>query len=160
MRWHDLAEDLWNIPEERREKGNAGTLKLPQLALDVIARQPRIAENPFVFAGRLAGKPINGFSKAKKELDALLPDDFEHWTLHDLRRTARSVMTELKISVRVAEQVLGHKIKGVERIYNRSQYIEQKGAALLALANYVSQLIDPTPNVVRLGSRKNGSPVR
>ncbi|WP_234679821.1 tyrosine-type recombinase/integrase [Bradyrhizobium monzae] len=154
MKWSEINDNLWTIPKELREKANAGILKLPRLALDIIDAQPHIAGNPFVFAGRLDGKPINGFSKPKLELDALLPDDFEHWTLHDLRRTARSVMTDLGISERIAEQVLGHKIKGVERIYNRSQYIEQKGTALLALANYVSQVIAPTPNVIALVERR------
>ncbi|MBR0994921.1 site-specific integrase [Bradyrhizobium japonicum] len=158
MRWTELDGDLWHIPKEPREKANAGTLRLPSQAIEIIAQQPRIAGNTFVFAGRLDGKPINGFSKAKKDFDDLLPDDFAHWTLHDLRRTARSMMTDLGISERIAEQVLGHKIKGVERVYNRSLYIQQKGDALSALANYISQLIDPAPNVVTLGIRRKDAP--
>ena len=52
LRWSDISPDgVWTIPTEKREKGNAGALKLPKLALDIIAAQPRLAGNPHVFAG-------------------------------------------------------------------------------------------------------------
>jgi integrase len=160
MKWEELEGDTWTLPKEPREKANAGTLQLSKLALDIIAAQPRLAQNPYVFAGRLHGKAINGFSKQKEELDALLPEDFPHWTLHDLRRTARSVMTDLGINDRIAEQVLGHTIKGVERVYNRSHYKTQKAEALQAIANYVEQITDPSPKVVMLGKRKKPAPAQ
>jgi hypothetical protein len=78
----------------------AGELKLPKLALDVLAAQPQIDKNPYVFAGSLHGRRksgdrwapacFNGFSQHKHELGEKLPDDIARWTLHDLRRTARS----------------------------------------------------------------------
>jgi integrase len=90
MRWSDLVKGTWEIAPAEREKGNAGALKLPQMALDIIKAQPRIAGNPFVFAGR--GKTaFNSFSQRKEKLDSKL-SDMPHWTLHDLRRTARSLM--------------------------------------------------------------------
>ena len=36
MQWDDLAGDVWTIRTEKREKGNAGELVLPQAALDVL----------------------------------------------------------------------------------------------------------------------------
>src|SRR5262249_36226403 len=53
MRWEDISDDgVWTIPTEPREKDNAGTLVLPAVALTIIRAQPRIAGNPYVFAGR------------------------------------------------------------------------------------------------------------
>ena len=47
MRWSDIALDgTWSIPTEAREKGNAGDLVLPELALEIIKRQPRFASSP------------------------------------------------------------------------------------------------------------------
>ncbi|HET7384540.1 MAG TPA: integrase family protein, partial [Pseudolabrys sp.] len=53
MKWADVRLDgTWTIATAEREKGNAGTLILPPQALSIIATQPRLGENPYVFAGR------------------------------------------------------------------------------------------------------------
>jgi integrase len=46
MRWDDIVGDQWIIRSEEREKNNAGTLKLPLLALEIIKAQPKIHGNP------------------------------------------------------------------------------------------------------------------
>jgi len=48
----------WPIRTKKREKGNAGTLVLPQVALELIEQQARIAGDPRVFdtAGSLASR--------------------------------------------------------------------------------------------------------
>jgi integrase len=108
-----------------------------------------------VFAGRYGDKPFNSFSQAKAEIDRKLPADMPRWTLHDLRRTARTIMSDLNIADRVAEQVLGHAVQGVEKVYNRSQYLEQKADALLRLAGHISQLVNPQPgNVVAIAGHR------
>jgi len=56
------------------------------------------------------------------------------WVLHDLRRTARTRMAEAGVKDVVAELVLGHVQRGVEAIYNRHAYFEEKGNALDMLA--------------------------
>jgi hypothetical protein len=64
-------------------------------------------------------------------------------------------MTDLRIDDRIAEQVLGHTIDGVEGVYNLSQYLEQKAEALARLAGYIQQLVNPAPgNVVAIAGRK------
>ena len=57
MQWADIQDGVWKIPVEAREKVNAGALKLPKLALAIIEAQPKVKDNPFVFAGR--GKKEN-----------------------------------------------------------------------------------------------------
>jgi integrase len=49
----------------------------------------------------------------KADLDDKLPADMPHWTIHDLRRTARSLMSDADIRPDIAERVLGHAITGV-----------------------------------------------
>jgi integrase len=162
MRWDDIADGVWTIPSERREKGNAGALKLPQIALDIITAQPQIDNNPYIFAGSHRGrrKPtdkarfhpsaFNSFAQRKDELNAKL--DIPHWTLHDLRRTARSLMARAGVADNVAERTLGHTIGGVEGIYNRHAYFEEKADALFKLAKLIEQIINPPDktNVVEL----------
>jgi hypothetical protein len=131
MGWDDVKDGVWNIDTEEREKGNAGKLALPQVALDLIEAQPRFANNPYVFAGSARGRrsrgplPFSNWSMAKQELDAKL-NFSEPWTIHDLRRTARSLMSKAGVTSEVAERVLGHTIGGVEGIYMACRLLQRE----------------------------------
>jgi integrase len=73
MKWDDLDGDEWTIATQEREKGNAGTLRLPQMALDIINAQPRLAYNPFVFGAATGKGHLNSWTQRKGEIDAKLP---------------------------------------------------------------------------------------
>jgi integrase len=75
------------------------------------------------------------------------------WTLHDLRRTARSLMSRAGVPRDHAERVLGHSIgSDVEKTYDRHRYDLEKQNALAALAALIDQIIggEPSGKVVRL----------
>jgi integrase len=141
MRWADISDDgVWEIPTAPREKGHAGALRLPPIALDIIKAQPRFASTPFVFAGRGKG-PINSFSKVKGSFDEAA--GVEGWVVHDLRRTARSLMSRAGVSSDHAERVMGHAIPGVEGVYDRHAYFEEKAIALAKLAALIEHITHP-----------------
>src|SRR5262249_37095253 len=147
MRWQDISPDgTWTIPVEAREKGTAGELALPPAALDIIRAQPHLGENPYVLAGRGNGH-INGYSKAKRQFDAKLPD-MAQWQMHDLRRTARSLLSRAGVSSEHAERVMGHAIGGVEGVYDRHSYRDEKADALARLAALIDGIVNPRANVV------------
>jgi integrase len=156
MRWSDLADDVWTMPKEERGKGNGGALKLPTLAVEIITAQAKVEGNPFVFAGRNGG-PFTGFTTgfyaSKVERGGSPP-----WTLHDLRRTARSLLARCGISREIAEQILGHALPGVEGTYNRFAYTEEKGHALAALAAEIERIATPPrgPKVVPIRRARAG----
>jgi integrase len=141
MRWAELAAGVWDIPAEDREKSAGGALVLPEMALTVIERQSRLAGNPFVFAGRGNGR-FNSFSKAKRQFDAKLPD-IAPWVLHDLRRTARSLLARAGVRPDIAERVMGHVIAGVEGVYDRHSYRDEKADALRRLAALLQTILHP-----------------
>jgi integrase len=62
------------------------------------------------------------------------------WTLHDLRRTARSLMARAGVSSDIAELVLGHKIPGVRGVYDRHSYAAEKRDALERLSKLVTSI--------------------
>jgi len=62
-----------------------------------------------------------------------------HFTLHDLRRTARTQLAALGIRSEVAERCLGHKLRGVEGTYNRHDYFEERRAALEQWTRLITQ---------------------
>jgi integrase len=148
MKWDHLDGNVWTIATEAREKANAGELVLPDMALGIINELPRFESNPFVFAGR-QDQPISA-SHGKEVFDKALAFE-QQWQLHDLRRTARSLLSRAGIRPHIAERVLGHAIKGVEGVYDRHEYREEKAHALNALAGLIQTiLIPPGANVVPL----------
>jgi integrase len=72
------------------------------------------------------------------------------WTLHDLRRTARSLMSRAGVSPDVAERCLGHTVGGVRGTYDRHEFYEEKRHAFEALASLVAGIVDPQENVVAI----------
>lgn len=164
MRWGDITVDgQWNIPAEVREKGTPGALILPDIAIEIIRAQNRIGENPYVFAGRGEGH-FNGMSKAKvafdEKLAAMSPNGpIEHWTIHDLRRTGRSLMARAGVRPDIAERVLGHEIVGVEGVYDRHTYRDEMADALRRLAGLVEIILTPSSgNVVDLRENSMAAP--
>jgi integrase len=153
MRWADVSDDgVWTIPAEKREKGNGGTLKLPATALATVQAQPRVEKNPYVFVGRGEGH-IRGYSPGKRRLDAAVTKanrgkPVEPWVLHDLRRTARSLLARAGVDSDTAEAVLGHKKPGVEGTYNRHRYEAEKAKALEKLAALIAHILEPPANNV------------
>ena len=53
-----------------------------------------------------------------------------------------------------AERVMGHAIGGVEGIYDRHAYRDQKADALARLASLVNGIVNPRNNVVTMAKRK------
>jgi integrase len=145
MKWSDLEGDVWTIASEPREKGNPGTLLLPPLAMKIIKARPRMASNPYVFPGHGAG-PLSGYSNRHAAFKVLC--NVEGWTLHDCRRTARSLMARAGVSSEHAERVLGHVIPGVEGVYNRHAYTNETADALRRLARLIEKIVDGEPDNV------------
>jgi integrase len=153
MKWADISVDgLWTIPSEAREKPNAEKLPLPAIAVEIIRSQHRIDGNPFVLPGR-GPEHLNAFSRDKKLLDAKVKEitgaELPHWTVHDLRRTARSLMSRAGVDFFVAERALGHTIRGVAAVYDRHGYTEERGLALAKLAGLIETILrGPVDKVV------------
>ena len=146
MRWADLSPDgVWTIALSAREKGNAGSLKLPQAALDIINAMPRI--NAYVFAGR-SNSHCTSWGHAKRDFDKQVP--LPQWCVHDLRRTARSLLSRAEVQPHIAEKLLGHVVGGVEQTYDRHKFTVEKGDALARLASLIESIVTPpSGNVVR-----------
>jgi integrase len=145
MKWEDLDNGVWTIATEEREKGNPGLLKLPASVLRIIEAQPRIVGNPYVFVGGYGKTYFRTFSSGKQELDAemrkTLPD-MPQWQFHDLRRTARSLMSRAKIPPHIAELVLGHRIAGVQGVYDvETEYFQERAEALQKLDALIERIV-------------------
>src|SRR5262245_53192638 len=152
MQWTDISEDgTWHIQNgNTRQKGTGGSLELPPMALDIIQARPRFASNPFVFPG-IGQSNFKSFARAKHALDKTA-GDLPQWQLHDLRRTARSLMSRAGVRPDIAERVLGHVQQGVLGTYDRHAYRDEKAQALKMLAGLIENILrgDADKKVARL----------
>ena len=106
-----------------------------------------------MFAGR-GGGWFKGFGEAKAALDAKLPPCTPSWVLHDLRRTARSLLSRAGVRPDIAERVLGHAMAGIAGVYDRHSYREEKADALRRLANLIDDIVHPRENVTPMRRAK------
>jgi integrase len=154
MKWADISPDgEWTISAESREKNTAGSLMLPDMAFDIIRARPQIGDNPHVFAGRYRNGPFDSFGPAKGKFDAKL-GEMPIWKVHDLRRTARSLMSRAGVRPDIAARVMGHAIAGVEGVYDRHSYRDEKADALRRLAALIDGIVNPRENVLPMARRK------
>ena len=72
------------------------------------------------------------------------------WTIHDLRRTARSLMSRAGVQPDHAERCLGHVVTGIRGTYDRHAFRDEKLAAFEALAALVDRIVNPADNVVQM----------
>jgi integrase len=102
----------------------------------VVASQPETA-GKFVFPSEKTGRPIRGWSKL---VPALQQNSGVTFRLHDLRRTARTLMSRLGIDDAVAEAAIGHKKKGLDALYNFDGMWDRRVAAFAAVSAHVEAL--------------------
>jgi integrase len=164
------ADGIWTIPAERYKTKRPNHVPLSAAARAIIDTQwaivmPKAKKNPasgetkkeppqFIFPSS-AGTAFSAFSKGKRELDAAvlkaMQDAAEgadvapipNWTLHDLRRTAKTLMMRAGVRPDISERVLGHVIAGVEGTYDRHSYATEKRDALEKLAAMVLSIVAP-----------------
>src|SRR5262249_46722099 len=148
MKWSGISEDgTWTVPSEEREKGSGGSLVLPELARAILHRQRqfRIHGSDLVFPPAKAGVEMSA-SHAMAKVRSRLPKGFPEFTIHDLRRTARSLMSKAGVNPEHAERLMGHVIGGVEGTYDRYDYGPEKKIALERLAALLTQIISGKPS--------------
>jgi integrase len=155
MRWSELDLEkrlLWTLPRERVKTNQPHEVPLSVPAVDILKSLPPVVGSDFVFSTNGA-TAVSGYSKAKRNIDALLPADMPPWRLHDLRRTAASGMARLGVSLHVVEKVLNHtcgSFRGVVGIYQRYEFAGEKRTALSAWAQHINSLISETSSTVLL----------
>jgi integrase len=146
MPWSEITGADWALPLDRNKTKTDLVRPLSAAALAVLAKVPRVAGSDFVFSAD--GRRLGGMARRKADFDQAA--GVTGWTLHDLRRTARSLMSRAGVPSEHAERCLGHVIGGVEGVYDRHSYREEMLIAYEKLATLIQQILDPQPNVVAM----------
>jgi integrase len=146
MPWTELDGDQWLLPGPRNKTKLDLVRPLPPTALAVLG--PRPPDAVFVFSTDGGATPLSGFSKFKLTFDKAC--GVTDYTIHDLRRSARSLMSRAGVPTDHAERVLGHVIGGVRGTYDRHEYLDEKRDALASLARLVDRIIAGRPTELKL----------
>jgi integrase len=129
----------WTCPAERSKTKVAIKRPLSKLALQVLDGIPPTADG-FVFSSTGA-KPAAALSREKAVLDKV--SGVTGWTIHDLRRTARSLLARAGVPREHAERCLAHTMPDIEGRYNRHGYDEEMAAAYNKLAGLIVRIVTP-----------------
>jgi hypothetical protein len=133
----------------------------------IVEQLPRFKHGDHLFSFTYGRTPSLVLHDAKQRLDALMvrylraqarlrgepkPTALPAWTTHDLRRTVRTRLASLEVNDSVAEAVIGHGRRGLQRVYDQHSYEPQMRRALEAWAAELRRIVSPptTDNVVPL----------
>ena len=155
-RWSeiDLVKRLWEIPAERMKSDAGHVVPLSDDAVRLLEGLPRFTKGDYLFSGSYGALPVNGFSKAKRALDARMREELRQlppFVIHDIRRTMRTGLSTLPVPDLVRELVIAHTKPGLHRVYDLHAYENEKRNALDLWAKRLRDIITPPPaNVVEL----------
>jgi integrase len=144
IEWSEIDGNQWTLPASRHKNKKVDLLRpLSKAALDIINAQPRIDGSPFVFT--TTGRAAIGFnSVARRFLNSFRSD----WTVHDLRRTFRSLAARAGVDFEVAERCIGHMPSGLVQTYNQHRYMQEMVRAFEAVAALIDRIVNPSSSDV------------
>jgi integrase len=167
-RWFefDLEKRIWTIPAARMKKTRAGAkpfvVPLTSAMLDVLNSLPRFTAGDCLFSftfGKTAVQP-HSFSNVKDSLDKLMREELDgplpDFVNHDVRRTVRTHLSQLRIAEEVREAVLAHTRGGIKRHYDLHDYFAEKLEALTLWNARLRAIVEPKldHNILDFAARK------
>jgi integrase len=153
----------WIIPAARFKSRQEHRLPITGDMRALLDGLPESKTGDFLFSNSDGERPIGGFSHVKRRIDELM-GDVPPWSFHDVRRSVRTRLSGLQIPTRdgkstvpipdhVAEMVIGHGRKGLQRVYDQEKYEFEIRAALEVWQAKLGAIISPPNNVVALPAR-------
>jgi integrase len=133
------------LPDSLTKNGRQHTFPIGPLSQEVIKGLPRVGD--YLFEGRVHGQPYNGWGKHLAELQK--KSKTKDWTLHDLRRTYRTIHGRIGTPPHVGERLMNH-ISGIKsvtsevsEIYDLHTYMPEMRKAVAAHDAFLTILLRP-----------------
>ena len=150
LRCDDIKSDRIVLDAQHTKTGACHEVPLTDLMRDALSRQPRASSN-LVFPSSRTGSRISGWTKLVR---ALVRSSGVNFTLHDLRRTCRTLMSRLNVSEDIAELSIGHQRADLIARYNLDQAWLKRVAAFKRVSVHVVTVTSSgSGNVVPLSAR-------
>jgi integrase len=157
----DLAERRWIISEQRMKNGAPHVVPLPAKMMTIIEALPRFSGGEFLFTSKDGSSAAIGFSRMKVKLDRLMLEELRkiakdrgddpnkvtlnEWRLHDIRRSARTHLSALRVPELVSELILAHAKPGLHQVYDQHAYFDEKLSALNEWSARLDRIVNPPP---------------
>jgi integrase len=137
----ELSDDgqTWTIPGSRYKNGYDTVIPLSRAAQQIIRQQP-VLGGGYIFSAD-GTRPLGGFDKRKRDFDKAA--GVRDYRLHDLRRSARTLLSRAGVAADIAERCLGHALTGVRGVYDKFEYLPQKAEALEMLSRTIENIVRP-----------------
>lgn len=169
MKWEDVNLETGEWNQTHNKSGRPHIVFLSPQAVRVLEARLKeeyytkkmlwMLDSEWVFPsvynrGRIGCKNIQHTTSVKKGHSLLQGVDIPHWTPHDIRRTSRTLMSEIGIPEEICEIVLNHSIKGLAGVYNKNTFLKEKRHALEKLGREIDRITGAEPtrqaNVIQL----------
>jgi integrase len=142
---------LLEIPKDRYKGDRDHVVPLGRRAWSTFEQLPVWPGNDyFLFSTRSGKIPISGFSKGKTRLDqemsrliaAERPEtSLVPFRVHDLRVTCETRLARLGFDQDVRDAVIGHAKAGLQKTYNKYDYLAEKREAVAAYESHIESLV-------------------
>jgi integrase len=148
--WKDVDIDKgeWLIPSENAKTGKPHMVYLSTQVAGMFRELKALAgDSELVLPGR--GSLTRPFAKnsLNKALEGLT-FDMDPLTIHDLRRTGATLLTEHGFNKDVIEKALSHEHEGIRAVYIVAEYAEQRKKMLQWWADYVDSICNESKVIV------------
>ena len=154
----------WTIPKERMKAGRPHNVYLSQQALDIlIALKTCFGASAYLHPGRyesevpISAATLNRVIEATLETARDQGQEFEAFTVHDLRRTASTLLHEAGFNSDWIEKCLAHEQRVVRAVYNKAEYADQRRSMLQAWADMLDGWIKNDGEVLPIRSRASAA---
>ncbi|EHL6028297.1 TPA: tyrosine-type recombinase/integrase [Escherichia coli] len=145
----DFKKWTWTIPSDRMKGSRAHVIYLPKQAQDIlVGLQMCAGGSEYLVPGRYNfRKPLSNaaLNYLIDRTVKIINEDGEHiqgFTVHDMRRTASTLLHEAGYPSDWIEKALAHEQKGVRAVYNKAEYARQRAYMLQQWADMIDSWIN------------------
>ncbi len=145
----DFKKWTWTIPSDRMKGSRAHVIYLPKQAQDIlVGLQMCAGGSEYLVPGRYNfRKPLSNaaLNSLIDRTVKIINEDGEHiqgFTVHDMRRTASTLLHEAGYPSDWIEKALAHEQKGVRAVYNKAEYSRQRAYMLQQWADMIDSWIN------------------
>ena len=138
LRWADIAADRILLSAAVTKTSTPHQVPLTGLMRSILKRQPRTT-SPLVFPSDTTGRAMTGWVKMKARI--VREANVGAWTLHDLRRTCRTLMTRCGVAEPVAEMSIGHAKEALVGLYDLAEQMDKRRDAFTRVSNHIGKLV-------------------
>lgn len=103
LKWEYITPNGMELPDS---KTGARRIPLPQAARAILSTLPRFPDNPYVVAGKVAGRHLSDLQHPWRRIRALA--ELDDVRIHDLRHTYASNAVSSGMPIQMVGRLLGH----------------------------------------------------